>query len=142
MFYPNQIIKGKFYVKTTGLSQGAFTLRLEKDGVLSGISITITEVGTGYYLASFTPDSAGIWTLSIDYNDYHLVGEWPVRVHLLNEVLASFLTAGSIGAAINKIRVYVRNRLVISGGNYTIYEDDDTTPHETGTVSTTERNPS
>jgi hypothetical protein len=60
----------------------------------------------------------------------------------LNEVLASFLTAGSIGAAINKIRVYVRNRLVISGGNYTIYEDDDTTPHETGTVSTTERNPS
>lgn len=141
MYYPNQIIRSKFFVKTTGLSQGAFTIRLEKDGVLSGISVTITEVSSGYYNASFTPDSAGIWTLSIDYNDYHNVGTWAVRTHLLNELLASFLTSGTIGHTINRIRIYVRNRLVISGSNYTVYEDDDTTPHETGTVSSTERNP-
>lgn len=142
MYYPNQQIKERFYVKTTGLSQGSFTIRLEVDGVLSAVSVTITEVGAGYYLVSFTPNAVGIWTLSIDYNDYHLIGDWAVRTHILNEVLSSFLTAATIGNAINKIRVYVRNRLVISGGNYTIYEDDDTTPHETGTVSTTERNPS
>lgn len=141
MFYPSQVIKGKFYVRTTGLTTGSFTLRLEKDGVLSGISVTIAEVGSGYYNATFTPDSAGIWTLTVDYQDFHIIGTWAVRVHLLNEVLASFLTGGSIGAAINKIRIYVRNRLVISGGTYTVYEDDDTTPHETGTVSSTDRNP-
>lgn len=140
MYYPGQTIRVKFFVKQTGLSQGSFTTQLQQDGVNAG-SLTITEDAIGWYNAFFTPASGGKWTLRIDYNEFHLSGEWSVQNHILNEVVASFQNAGSVGKYTKDSRHYARNRLVISGGNYTLYEDDDTTPYEVGTVSTTERNP-
>lgn len=140
MYYPGQAIRGKFFVKTTGLVQGNFTTNLQQDGSNAG-TLTITEDALGWYNFSFTPATGGKWVLRIDYNDFHFSGEWSVQNHILNESVASFQNAGSVGKYTKDSRHYARNRLVISGSNYTLYEDDDTTPYESGIVSTTERNP-
>lgn len=45
---------------------GDFTVNLYKDGVASGVSVTVTEIGsTGKYVVSFTPDTKGYWYLDL-----------------------------------------------------------------------------
>lgn len=64
---------------------------------------------------------------------------------ILDEPISGHTTAGTLGDYINRIKKYVRNKLSLSAessGTYTVYEDDGTTPHETGTFSTTTRIPS
>lgn len=59
-----------------------------------------------------------------------------------DEFVAGHLVFGSVGHYLNTIKKYVANKLEISGTTYTLYEDDASTPYETGTSTTTERTPS
>jgi hypothetical protein len=49
----------------TGLVNGDFTKLLSKDGVSDATVVTVTEIATGRYTATFTPASTGIWTLTV-----------------------------------------------------------------------------
>lgn len=47
----------------TGLVTGDFTRLLSKNGVDDATAVTVAEVGSGRYEATFTPGSAGYWHL-------------------------------------------------------------------------------
>lgn len=134
-------IYARFYVGATGLASGVFTKAVHLNGGASGQAITITEDALGYYFVSFVANSQGNWGLRIDYNDFHFSAHYKVSLHLLNEDVTSFTVGKSVGEWLNIIKKYVRNRLKISGSQYTVYEDDNVAVFETGTTSTTERLP-
>ena len=60
----------------TGLLQSDFTIKLynpSKNNVANisaGVTVTIEEVGDGFYRTSFTPDTLGAWNLIIINEDY------------------------------------------------------------------------
>ena len=67
------------YTKKSG--ETSFTTTLWKDGVVSSVSVSVTEIGTsGMYQASFTPDGIGSWYLEVKvpYNSYVWKGEYLV----------------------------------------------------------------
>lgn len=53
----------------TGLVDGNFTKRLTKDGVVSAVTVTVTEINAGSapgeYKVAFTPNAVGEWRLHI-----------------------------------------------------------------------------
>lgn len=60
---PDLEIKDTF-PSTTGIV--AWTTNLYKDGVASGVSVTVAEIGsTGNYSVAFTPDSNGLWAIQV-----------------------------------------------------------------------------
>lgn len=146
MFEPNELLTDTFrhYLGTTGLTNASFTKALYKDGAASGVAVTVTEIAGGFYSASFTPDSAGLWTLDVyETADTaaHYQGDFPVRALELDEVASDHVTAGTIGSYLQYIKAYVANKLSKSGSTYTVYKDDGVTPLQTGTTTTTERTP-
>lgn len=142
MFLVNETIRSLIYLSATGLSLGDLSYTITKNGAASGLTPTLVEDSDGWYYFNFTPTTVGNYNSRVSYGDFLFTLTYPVRLHLLNEVVSNFLTNNTIGSYINKIKIYVRNKLVISSGNYTVYEDDNTTTHETGTVTTSERTPS
>lgn len=142
MFLVNETIRSLIYLSATGLTIDSVTYKITKNGVDSGLVPTLAEDSDGWYYFSFTPTTVGNYNARVTYGDFLFTLTYPVRLHLLNEVVSNFLTNNTVGNYLNKIKIYVRNKLVISSGNYTVYEDDNSTIHETGTVSTTQRAPS
>ena len=51
----------------TGLADGAFTKVLVVDGASSAVTVTVTEVASGVYTATFTPNAVGLWSLWITH---------------------------------------------------------------------------
>jgi hypothetical protein len=49
----------------TGLADGDFTKLLAKDDATDATTVTVSEVGSGRYVASFTPASTGTWYLVV-----------------------------------------------------------------------------
>lgn len=58
----------------TGLINADFTKLLALDGVDNATAVTVTEIGSGRYFASFTPGSTGSWHLLIRQATYNLRG--------------------------------------------------------------------
>lgn len=54
----------------TGLVDGAFTKKLAKDGANSAITVTVAEISTGRYQATFTDDGEAVWTLVVSHATY------------------------------------------------------------------------
>lgn len=157
---------------TTGLVLADFTVTVFKDGVVEATAVSLTEQSNGFYQVSFTPDSVGLWSLDIvlDADDsvryqmtYAVANAFASQASIydlsddvddlslslsgiadtiFDEPASSHLIAGSIGDYINRIKKYACNRVVISGLNYSVKEDDNSTEFEAGSVSAVERAPS
>lgn len=73
----NEPVSGIFVVydylhaPVTGLLQSAFTTYLAHDGASSSEAITITEVGNGRYVYTFTPNDIGEWYILIIHSTYN-----------------------------------------------------------------------
>ena len=61
-------------VAITGLVNGDFTKLLAKDGANDGTTVTVAEIGSGRYYATFTPGSVGVWHLLIRNATYNTRG--------------------------------------------------------------------
>ena len=51
----------------TGLVNGDFTKLLAKNGANDATVVTVSEIGTGRYSATFTPASTGVWYLLVKH---------------------------------------------------------------------------
>ena len=58
-------------VAVTGLVQGNFTIFISKDGVDSAVAVTISEVSSGRYTYTFTPNATGYWHLLFRHATYN-----------------------------------------------------------------------
>lgn len=190
----------------TGLVQSDFTVSLIKDGAISAVPVTITEIGSGLYSVSFTPNSIGLWSINVRVTAYtraryqkcyHVIEELSsnddivnlqnsindlqnsvdnletdiaavatdvdtantaiaalnvdianietqidsVPEMILTEPVATHAAAGNVADYINKTKKYTTNRVVISGNDYSVKEDDGVTEFEAGVVNTAERAP-
>ena len=105
----NETIWEKFYHwrQTTGLTNGDFTKILRKNNAAQAITVTVTELGSGAYVASYVPNDDGQWELDvyetaetrIHYQAKHIVGL--VSTSITNETLYENLTnveAGVVNA--------------------------------------------
>jgi hypothetical protein len=61
-------------VAVTGLVTGDFTKLLAKNGVDDATAVTVTEIGSGRYYASFTPATTGTWHVTIRNSTYNKRG--------------------------------------------------------------------
>lgn len=77
----------------------------------TGITVTVTELGTGSYRASYTPNVIGIWKLVIYHATYFPAGKDATHRIYINDI-------DSIGAETDKIK-YV---LGLSQENFRIYD--------------------
>lgn len=50
---------------TTGIADGSWTKLLFASGAVASPPVTVTEIGSGFYFASFTPDEEADWYLDI-----------------------------------------------------------------------------
>ena len=57
----------------TGLLDGAFTKTLRHDTSSSAQTVTVTELASGEYEATFTPNSLGVWSIRVSHSVY---GSW------------------------------------------------------------------
>src|SRR3990167_9754432 len=78
---PNTLVYGGFEVydpqtslPVTGLLSGSFESYVELDGTPNAAAVTITETGDGRYAYSFTPTSAGHWSVLITHQTYNKRG--------------------------------------------------------------------
>ena len=96
----------------TGLVDGDFNKLLIVDNTVSGVTITVTEVGsTGRYVISFTPNANGLWYAEVEtpvediFADQVEVG--PPPTDWLNAIWSVILPgtfpAGSAGARLANI---------------------------------------
>lgn len=83
----------------TGLTNGSFAKSIFKDGVSSGVFVMVSEVGSGRYLATWTPNATGYWHLHITNATYNKSG-WASHfdvttdgVPQIAEILAGILDA-------------------------------------------------
>ena len=76
----NKLAQGEFVVYDSsntpvlGLAQSAFTILVAYEGADSAVAVTITEVGNGRYLYSFTPNAVGDWYVVIRHATYNARG--------------------------------------------------------------------
>lgn len=64
-----------------------------------------------------------------------------IREDILTRQLQDNYSTGTLGWAIDRIKKFIANKMTFSGSNYTIFKDDETTTYNTGTSTSTERNP-
>ena len=87
----------------TGLIQSNFTTYLTTSGTPSSAVITISEVGNGRYIYSFTPDAEGEWYILIVHAVYNPRG-WDEE----------FIVGGGLGGTSSSswpfVKDYYRNR--------------------------------
>lgn len=120
----NETLKVPFYVTDvdgisplTGLANASFTKALVREDALSAQPLTVSEIGSGYYYAEFTPDQTGLWyaTVLTPAQDMFacdvLVGEYD----LLDAVAVLRKTA------INRLEVNLSTQELV------LYDDDGTT---------------
>ncbi len=103
-----------FFVGTAGLVNADFTKNLYKDGVASGVTVTVTAIASGFYYVSFTPNAEGYWDLdvvrtsdtSVRYQrNYKVDDKFEVNVTFPTSFAANNLgTITSIPANINELR--------------------------------------
>lgn len=121
LFIIGQEISDVYYYGTTGIADGSFSKNLFFNGVSSGVTVTASSAGGGYYTVAFTPDAEGIWSLRIagSASSNPAEGEYYVSDDLMTT------------------RKHVKNRIVIdkSAGTYVLYEDDKLATFETGTAT-------
>lgn len=108
-------------------------------GLLSGLSTNETEFSAAA-LAN------AVWqAVAADYNTAGTMGQKLNGAGSAGDPWSADVDGGyaegTAGDYINRIKKYVANRLVVSGGAYSIKEDDGTTEFEGGTISSTERAP-
>ena len=56
------------------LGASGFTTLLSRDGVDSAVTVTVSEIANGRYLASFTPNASGDWFIVVRHATYNLRG--------------------------------------------------------------------
>lgn len=67
-----------------GLTNTDFTKLLSKDGVDSAIAVTVAEIGSGRYTATFTPNASGVWSVLLRNATYNKRGwqeDFDVNAH-------------------------------------------------------------
>ncbi len=98
-FVPNEEIADVLIHRThsTGLVNGDWTKRLYKNGELSAVVVTVTEIANGAYKISFTPDSEGKWTVWIYQTGYSGYADY-IQGYVVRD---AFATAASISALNN-----------------------------------------
>lgn len=106
-----------FYQGTAGLVNADFTKNLYKNGAVSAIAVTVTAIASGFYYASFTPDSEGYWDLDIvrtsdtsfrHQKNYKVDDKFEVNVTFPTSFAANNLgTITSVPANINELRFYM-----------------------------------
>lgn len=64
-FQPNELITTvlRHYEGTTGVT--GWTKNLFADGATSAITVSVSEIGSGYYAFNFTPNADGYWHLDV-----------------------------------------------------------------------------
>lgn len=161
-------VKDEIYVSSggsavTGLTNGSFTKLLFKDGAVASETITIAEINSGtapgVYSVSFTPTvGVGDYVFLVYVtaspgvkftNNFPVRAALPVATEIADVVLEELVSdheavTGSLAAFVRIIKNYVRNKLVLtdpSTGTYTLYKDDEIATFETGTFSSTTRDP-
>lgn len=104
----------------TGLGNGDFVKALHVDGSTSAQTASVTEIGSGYYALSFTPNAAGQWLATVT-DPSGAVNAWQL------DVAIDFV------GDIVKIRKVTTNRQEIDFDAQTLvsYDDDGTTPYLT-----------
>lgn len=107
----------------TGLTSGSFGKKLyDSSGTeVSGtIPVTITELGSGNYRASFIPDSVGHWYLVINHPTHFPSG----KAGSFQVFVEDFDT---LGADLEFIKQIEGGRWRIINNQMIFYEDDNTT---------------
>lgn len=101
----------------TGLSDGDFSKFLySPDGTQSVIAVSITELGSGNYRASFIPNETGTWYLTITHSSYFPWGKsgsiqvFTTNFDLLDEDMKRVL-------GLNHENVYIDQATYDSDGN-------------------------
>lgn len=120
----NELLKIPFYVTDVdgifpyvGLVNADFTKVLVKESAFSANPVTVTEIGLGYYYIQFTPDTKGLWLVTIItpaqdvFAEDVLVGEYD----LLDAMAILRKTS------INRIEVNLTTQELV------LYDDDGTT---------------
>lgn len=103
-------------------------------------TVSMTEVDSvnrpGEYFYDFTPPGNGYVCSIIAETNNAFVAQ---KIHV-----GTIAVGYGMPRDVELARKYIRNRTVLSAatsGTYTVYEDDETTTFETGTFTSTERNP-
>jgi hypothetical protein len=65
------VVYDYLHVPVTGLTQSDFTIYLSHNGAISSEAVTISEVGNGRYLYTFTPNEIGEWYILIIHSVYN-----------------------------------------------------------------------
>lgn len=120
----SELLKLPFYVTDvdgispyTGLVNADFAKVLVKESAISGNPVTVTEIGFGYYYAEFTPDTKGLWYVTVTtpvqdiFAEDILVGEYD----LLDT------TALLRKTSLNRLEVNLATQELV------LYDDDGTT---------------
>lgn len=77
----NTLVRGMFTLydgsnaPVTGQVQANFTTFLSKDGVDSAVTLTISEVTSGRYTYTFTPNAIGYWHILFRHATYDPRGD-------------------------------------------------------------------
>lgn len=98
----NSAIYDKFYVGTTGLVSGNFTINLEVDGASSAQAVTVAEDALGWYEYNFTPNVSGEWNIKITYSSIGYTNSWTVMMtaaseHMSNQIVRQRFYIGTTG---------------------------------------------
>lgn len=151
----------KFADGTKFDATGTPTGTVHKNGVATGVSVTVANIATGLYWAYFTAAAGGgadqfaagdDWALEIDATVDSVPDQWIVdqgtfdgaRVSDLNNITAaSVVTALFNNASMKQMLAFARGKVTITGGptTYTVtfYDTDDTTPLQVFTVTASGR---
>lgn len=96
------VVFDQFDVAVTGLVNGDFTKFLTKNGVVNATTVTVTEVASGVYTATFIPDAISYWSLNIRNATYNLRGwfeDYTVITGDLNNIDAAISSRAIAGDA-------------------------------------------
>lgn len=120
----NELLKIPFYVTDVdgvspylGLVDANFTKTLVKESAISANPVTVTEIGSGYYYVEFTPDSQGLWYVTV---------LTPVQDVFAEDVLVGEYDLLDTAALLRKTSL---NRLEVNLATQelVLYDDDGTT---------------
>lgn len=120
----NELLKIPFFVTDvdgisplTGLTNSSFTKVLIREDTVEPGPITVSEIGSGYYWAEFTPDATGLWYATITT---------PAQDVFAEEVLVGEYNALDVAAILRKTSI---NRLEVNLATQelVLYDDDDGT---------------
>ena len=110
----------------TGLLDANFVKELfDPDAFFNSVPVVVSELGSGSYTASFTPDKVGTWYLVVKHSTHFPEGKsGGIQVY-----------EGDLSQVDDNNQV-LKNRTVTNPitGIKTVYERDDVTPRETAPI--------